>query len=332
MKKIVIIGATGNTGTYLTEYLLENLNLLEYQIIAVGRRKTDFFNKYGIKYYQIDISKKEEFEKLPQAEIYGVIFLAAVLPAYMEGYSPESYISTNIIGAFNVLEYCRKSKCDRIIYPQTESDLSEYWDKIFKISPNLPRNFKYKGDHALYTISKNTAVDMIEHYNQTYGIKNFILRCPSIYSYSKNPYYYVNGKKQVLGYRQIIDKAIKGEEIELWGDPNRAKDIVYVKDFCQMIFKMLITKKVNKGIYNMGTGKAISLQEQIEGIIEVFSPRNKKSKIKYCPEKPNSRNFVMDISNAIEELDYKPKYSYLDYLKDFKKEMELDRFQELRVE
>ena len=40
----------------------------------------------------------------------------------------------------------------------------------------------------------------------------------------------------------------------------------------------------------------------------------------------------MDISNAIEELDYKPKYSYLDYLKDFKKEMELDRFQELRGE
>ena len=38
----------------------------------------------------------------------------------------------------------------------------------------------------------------------------------------------------------------------------------------------------------------------------------------------------MDISNAKEELGYKPKYYYMDYLKEFKKEMQINRFKELR--
>lgn len=47
--------------------------------------------------------------------------------------------------------------------------------------------------------------------------------------------------------------------------------------------------------------------------------------------KPNfTRNFVMDIENAKEELSYEPKFLYLDYLREFKKEMKINRFKELR--
>ena len=59
MKKIVIFGATGNLGAYVVDYFLENFDRNEFEIIAVGRRKTDFFNKLGVKYFQVDISKKE---------------------------------------------------------------------------------------------------------------------------------------------------------------------------------------------------------------------------------------------------------------------------------
>ena len=54
-KKIVIFGATGNIGVYLTDYLSEKLDSDEYEIIAVGRRKTSFFEKRGIKYFSMDI-------------------------------------------------------------------------------------------------------------------------------------------------------------------------------------------------------------------------------------------------------------------------------------
>jgi UDP-glucose 4-epimerase len=329
MKKVIIFGATGNTGAYLTEYCIEKLDKNEFEVIAVGRRKTDFFDRYGIKYFQVDITEKTHFDQLPKDNIYAVINLSAVLPAYMEGYKPEEYLQTNIIGAFNVLEYCRIAKADRILYPQTEGDLSGYWGKELIIKPDFPRNFKYKGDHAIYVISKNAAVDMIEHYHQTYGIKNFIFRCPTIYAYTPNQYFYVDGEKKVLAYRHLMNQAMVGEPIEMWGDPTKAKDVVYVRDFCQMLGKA-ITANIDSGFYNVGTGTSVTLKEQIEGIIEVFSPENKKSRIIPCPEKPNSREFIMDISNAKIDLGYEPEYYYLDYLKDFKKEMEINRFRDLR--
>lgn len=43
MKKIVIFGATGNVGSYVLKYAREYFNTEEYEVIASGRRKTDFF-------------------------------------------------------------------------------------------------------------------------------------------------------------------------------------------------------------------------------------------------------------------------------------------------
>ena len=170
---------------------------------------------------------------------------------------------------------------------------------------------------------------MIEHYHQTYGIKSFIFRCPTIYAYTPNQYFYVDGIKKVLAYRHLINQAMMGNDIEMWGDPNKAKDVVYVRDFCQMLYKAILVNRCH-GIYNVGTGTSVTLRDQIDGIIEVFCPENKKSKIIHLPEMPNSREFIMDISNAKEELGYEPEYYYIDYLKDFKKEMEINRFSELR--
>ena len=61
-KKIIILGATGNTGSYLTLYALNFFNKDEYEVIASGRRKTDFWTKQNVPYVQVDITKKEDLE------------------------------------------------------------------------------------------------------------------------------------------------------------------------------------------------------------------------------------------------------------------------------
>jgi UDP-glucose 4-epimerase len=331
MKKIIIFGATGNVGSYLVEYCLSYFDPSEYEIIASGRRKTDFFTKRGIKYYSIDITNEEEFGKLPTEEVYAVLLLAAQIPSYMNGYKPREYIESNIIGAFNVLEYCRRVQADRILYTQTVFDISLYANENTTLKPDLPRNFSYKGDHAVYVISKNTALELIEHFHQEYGIKRFIYRLPTIYSYSPYHFYHPNGIKKMRPVYQMINKAIKGEPIELWGNPNYAKDMVHVYDFSQMLCKAVEVDR-EEGFYNIGTGIPVTLQEQIETIIKVFSPNNNPSKIIYCPEKPSGGGFLMDITNAKEELGYEPQYDCLRLFEDYKSEMEVDRFKELREE
>lgn len=323
-KKVLVFGATGDTGMYFVDYIIKNNVNDEFKIIASGSRNTNYFEKLGIDYYQVDITKKEEFEKLPK-DVFAVVNLAGLMPARMKGYNPYKYIDVNIIGNLNILEYCRKNKVDRIIFSQSFGDIKDHAENNPLLTVDLPRNFKYNTDHTIYVMTKNFTVDMIKNYYEEYGLKYFIFRLPTIYLWSLTDHYYVDGIIRKIGYRILIDKAIAGEEIEVWGDPNRKKDMVYVKDFCQMLYKALLVDREN-GYYNVGTGVGTSLLEQITGIIEVFSPSNKKSKIKMCPDKCNAPQYIMDISNAKEELNYEPQYDYIAMLKDFKKEMKEKRF------
>ena len=118
----------------------------------------------------------------------------------------------------------------------------------------------------------------------------------------------------------MIDKARAGEPIEVWGDFSRVKDMVYVKDFCQMLYKALFVDRPS-GYYNVGTGIGTSLLDQIKGMVEVFGEAGKKSQIVMRPDKPNAPQYIMDITPAREELGYIPKYDYISMLKDIKREM-----------
>ena len=324
-KKIIVLGSAGNLGMYFMDHLMKNLDTEKYEMIATGTRDEYPYEFYNGRYVKVDITKVEDFEKLPKEDVYAIVDFAGVLPAYLSKDDPNKYIDVNIKGTLNVLEYARKINADRIIYTQTWADLNGYLKEKKPLKPDLLRKPIHTGDHAIYTVTKCAAVELIECYHQMYGIKNFIFRLPNIYMYSPEMYYYVDGKKKYISYRYMIQRAINGQDIELWGNPNLGKDVIYVKDLCQMIFKSLFVDR-DTGTYNAGTGIKTSMREQIEGMIKVFSPKENPSKIIECPEKKDCDDFVMDITNIKEELGYEPQYNYMDYLKDYKKEMELQRF------
>lgn len=171
----------------------------------------------------------------------------------------------------------------------------------------------------------------MKHYYEEYGLKYFVLRFPTIYNYSPYHYYHPNGVKTLRPVYRMIDLAMKGEPIELWGDPNYAKDMVHVYDCAQMICKAVEVNR-DHGWYNVGTGVPVTLQQQIETIIKVFSPKDHPSQIVYRPDKPAGGGFLMDVTNAKEELGYEPKYDVEALFRNYKEEMEVNRFKELRGE
>ena len=325
MKRVVVLGATGTLGAPIAIHLSK----CGYEVIAVGHRKSDngFFEDYQIQYISLDISDKRDFEKLPQDNVYAVGHFAGALPASMKGYDATLYISSIIQGTYNVLEYTRKVKADRILFPQSLFDISYLFGSKVPIPADSLRKAPYTGDHAMYVIAKNAAVDMIEHYYETYGIKRFIIRLSRIYLYHPNPYTYTDGKKVMVSDRYLIYKAMKGETLEIWGDPNRLLETICMGDFLQIIEKALCAN-VDGGIYNVGSGGS-TLEERIKGIVDVFSPKDQKSKIVYCPEKRSAMQFVLDIRKTVNELGYIPKYSWKDYLLQFKKDMEEQPFAKL---
>ena len=330
-KKIVVFGATGNIGSYLVDYLYNRFNENEYKIIAVGRKKTDFFSRYkSIDYFTVDVSNYDDFCILPYEDIECIIFLAGILPAYTDNKNPQKYIMVNTLGGINALEYARKCNAKKFIYSQSISDLAGYFDKEIELKPYMERKLIFTGDHSIYSISKSAVVDMMKFYHNEYGLKTFVLRLPNIYMYTRDDIYNVDGIPRKVGYRLIMEKAIKGESIEIWGDPSRVKDIVYVADLCQMIEKIILNNKISEATYNVGTGRGITLEDQIRGIIKVFCSEKNISPIIYKKEKPNAPQYIMNIDNAKEEIGYFPEFDYEKYLLEFKKEMELNRFKDLR--
>ncbi len=326
MKKVVVLGATGKVGCYTALYLKE----MGYDVIAVGKRASDngFFSDYKIPYVSVDILKQDEFKKLPQNDVFAVIHMAAVLPATMEGYNPRMFVESNIYGTMNVLDWAISAGIQRFVFARTVADVYYLYGQGKPISADAPSKFPLNTDHTIYAITKNAAVDILTHYGEKYGFKYYTLRFANVFCYHPNPTFYKDGVKRWTGQRAIIEQAKKGEDIELWGNPDCKRDVFYVKDCTQIIEKMLSANGIS-GVYNIGNNMPVTRMEQIQGIIDVFGNPDKKSKIIINRDKPDSPNFCLDISKTIEQLGYEPKWDYISFLKDLKHEMEINRFEKL---
>ncbi|MCK9625395.1 MAG: NAD(P)-dependent oxidoreductase [Bacteroidales bacterium] len=325
-KNIVVFGATGAVGVYTVMHLLNS----GYNVFAVGKRNNDngFFSEHFVRYYSVDITKYENFSILPIDNIYAIVHLAGFLPANMNGNFNHVYIDINIIGTLNILQYAVAVGVQRVVYSTSFSDVSYLWGTKDPIGPESPIKFPIDNDHSIYSISKNTGVNILQHYSHKYNFKYFILRFPNIYLFHPNPTYFVNGIKRWKGACLIISQAKKGEDIELWGNPMIVRDMVYVKDCTQIIEKSLSANSEG-GIFNVGTGIGTTREDQIKGIIKVFSSKSYKSKIIYRTDLPDSPQYIMDISKTQKELGFELKYNYIKYLLDYKKEMEENRFKKL---
>ena len=325
MKTVVVFGATGSVGAYVCLWLSSE----GYEVIAVGHRSSDngFFPGNGIRYVAVDVCHVETFGSLPLTDVYAVVNLAAKLPARMSGYHPQQYIDVNMTGALNILNYSVRAGAAKVVYSQSMSEIIHLCGMSTPIPSDVSVSFPLDNDHTVYSITKNAAVSMLEHYAHRYGFRYYVLRFPNIYLYHPNPYYYVDGEKRWQGYRLMIRLAMSGSPISIWGNPGKVRDIVYVKDCCQIIEKCIAVDDAESGTYNVGTGIGTTLEEQVRGIVEVFSPREHPSLITYDPHRPDSTEYIFDISKTVNNLGYVPRYDYMAYLTDFKREMQEQRFQ-----
>ena len=322
---VIIFGATGFIGLYTVKKLLEE----GVKVIGTGRNDIvgEKIKAMGAEYVHLDITKKDDFEKLPTNEIDGVILLAGLLPANStveldKEENAADYFEVNVIGAINVLEYCRKNNIKKVIGNCSYSDVSGAWGTGRTITEDEPRDFKFTGDHAVYVISKNACNDVMEYYNQQHGLQCSWFRFPPVYGVGPHGTIYVNGKKYKSGIATFIDNAKEGKNIELWGNPHIKRDIIYVKDVAEAYY-LAIKSDNSYGLYNMTSGTELDLEEQAKAVIDVFG-KNSGSKIVYRPDKENNTpSFLYSMEKAKRDFGFVPKYTnYYEMMKDYKKEME----------
>ena len=316
MKKALVFGATGQLGCYSALDLKDH----GYDVIAVGRRASDngFFATREIDFIGgVNIEDKSAYKKLPQKGIDVVVNMAGTMPAHA---TPEMmpYVQSIIAGTVNVCEWMKKIGCMRIIFNTTPSDVAAYWGTTTPINDDAPRSFpKNGGDHAVYAICKNAAADILENMQITSGFEPCIFRHFMVYGWHPDAIYYINGERRVYPWRQIIRNCIAGNDIEVWGDTKRLKELLYIKDFSNAVVCAAETHSC--GIFNLPGKRPYSIEEQIDGLMNAFSPANAK-KI-YFPDKPNSPQYTLAHGKTEQNLNWMPKWTWEEACIDMRKEM-----------
>lgn len=331
---ILIIGASSFIGVHtVSEFLNQGC-----KVAVTGRnnRFKEHYDKLGVDYYNLDLSKKEDFAVLPTQDVQGVVLLAGLLPANAEvdldkDENAADYFRINVLGTINVLEYCRKNGIKRVISASSYADVRNAWAKDKAITEDEPRSFSYKGDHAVYVISKNAANDVMEYYNQQHGMKNAWFRFPPVYGVGPHGSLFVNGKVYKSGLQIFMDNAAEGKDICVYGDRTISRDVVSVKDVARAYYQAMFSEKTY-GLYNITSGRGVTLAEQAEVIAEVFHKEGKpQSKVIYLPEKPNnSVSYLFSIEKAKRDFGYQPRFAdFKDMMTDWKKDIDKNLYRDL---
>lgn len=307
MEKLVFFGATGNSGSQLVEYLY---SLDKFEMYCVGRKERKFPDK--VKYIQGDICSEELYLKLPKnADI--VINFAGVQPSILP-YSEETdfsktmetYIDVNIKGVWRILEYVRHAGIKNYIYATSHRDIESSWvGGGVPLKEDIPFNVNYQGDHSMYAISKTSGLMLGEYYGEKFGFHCYSLRFPMIFSSPITNWYYSNGQKRLIPFVKILHKAHLGEQLEIWGNPDLRRDYVHISNMFSIVEKLL-EGKARSGIYNVGTQEGVTTENFIREIASVFNPKNKQSKIVYCPEKRTYKQTTYSIEKCVDQFDFKP--------------------------
>lgn len=316
MKKAIVLGATGQLGCYSALALKEN----GYDVIAVGRRISDggFFASRDIKFIGgFDISKSESFDLLPDEYFDAVVNMAGTMPAHAD-MNMMPYVQSIVVGTVNLCEWMKRNGSKRIIFNTTPSDVVDYWGTTEPIDDDAIRSFPKNGnDHAVYAICKRAATDILEHMKIADGFEPCVFRHFMVYGWHPDAYYYLNGEKKMLPWRYMIRRCINGEGLDVYGDPARLKELLYIKDFAAAVVRAAETHIC--GIFNLPGYKPYSLDEMVDGIMQTFA--SEKAVKTYRPEMPDTPQILLSGKKSAEVLGWTPQWTWQMACDDMREEL-----------
>ncbi|MCR4782585.1 MAG: NAD(P)-dependent oxidoreductase [Lachnospiraceae bacterium] len=329
-KKYIIIGASSFIGVYTATYFKEQG--LDVYVTGRNNKFKDYYEKLGINYINLDLTRESDFEKLPKDNVCCVCLISGALPASEDAdladhENADTYIKVNVLGTCSLLEYCRKNNVKRIISTASFADLGNSLRLDPPVLDDEERNFSFTGDHCVYVISKNTSSDIMRYYNEQHGMKNVTFRLPPVYGVGPHGSLKVNGKIRKSGLQIFIDNAVEGKDIEVYG--YLARDVVYVKDVAKAFYQAAVSDKAC-GVYNITSGVATTLEDMAKSCADVFG-EEKKSKVIYHDEMENSgKSYLFSIKKAKDDFGYSPEFcDFHLMMEDYKKELDRGVFGEL---
>ncbi len=315
MKKAIVFGATGQLGCYSALAL----NDAGYDVVAVGRRMSDggFFDSKGMRYVGgITLEDKASYERLPKEKFDVVVNMAGTMPAHANR-DMMPYVQSIVVGIVNLCDWMKNNGCRRIIFNTTPSDVVDYWGTTEPIDDDAIRSFPKNGnDHAVYAICKRAATDILEHMRITEGFEPCVFRHFMVYGWHPDAYYFLDGKKRMLPWRYMIRRCVNGENLEVYGNSTRKKELLYIKDFGRAV--VVAAENHECGIFNLPGYKPYSLDEMVDGIIKAFGTETTQKIAR--PDMPDTPQILLSHTKSKDVFGWEPIWTWEEACEDMRKE------------
>ncbi len=235
-KIILVTGAAGFIGSNLVKRLLNDFDKIK--VIGIDSI-TDYYD-VRLKYKRLQeiesLSKEWTFikgsiavkplieEVFIENKIDIVVNLAAQAGVRYSITNPDSYIESNLIGFYNILEACRHHAVEHLVYASSSS--------VYGSNKKIPYSTDDKVDNpvSLYAATKKSNELMAHAYSKLYNIPSTGLRFFTVYGPAGRP---------DMAYFGFTDKLVKGETIKIFNYGNSKRDFTYIDDIVEGIVRVM---------------------------------------------------------------------------------------------
>lgn len=282
--RVMLTGSSGMVGTRLFEKLQS-----AYEVVGVDRRKNEWSKSLNQKTIRIDLLNKDELEGISQ-HFDLIIHLAANARVYELVKNPELALE-NIVTTFNILEFARKNKINKIVFSSSREIYGSSSDDDL-VAENDVEIARCENS---YSASKISAEALINAYRRTFGLDSAVVRFSNIYGM------YDNSDRVIPLW---IRQASKNETITRYQE-NKVLDFTHIDDAIDGL--MTVIRKfddIQGETFNIAIGKGLKLTYIANKIRELLKS---KSEIIIKENRPGEVwKFQADITKAHKLLDFEP--------------------------
>ncbi len=249
---ILITGGAGFVGSNLGAYLLQKgHDAILLDNLKFGYREnlvlSDRTPLPASRFVKMDIRDNQIRRAFGGVDILYHFAAISSLPECQN--NPKEAYEVNVAGTANILEAARHYNIKRVVFSSTAGVYEN--EQTFPTPEDINLNPK-----LIYSLSKKHAEDLCKSYQQLYGMDIVILRFFNVYgphmdSARTNP--------PVISY--IIKCLQKKQQPILHSDGNQKRDMIYVDDVVRLCTLMLTNKNAKNQTFNVGAGKAYSINE-----------------------------------------------------------------------
>ena len=224
---------------------------------------------------------------------------------------PAAFVHTNVVGTLGLLEsardYWRSLEGDekgrfRFLHVSTDEVYGSLGaeGKFTETTPYAP--------NSPYSASKAASDHLVRAFHHTYGLPTLTTNCSNNYG----PYQF---PEKLIPL--VIQKAMAGESLPVYGDGMNIRDWLFVGDHCAAIRKVLEAGRIGE-TYNVG-GNAertnITVVKTICALLDAKRPlpdgRKRESLITYVKDRPgHDRRYAIDASKLQRELGWQPSHTF----------------------